>query len=179
MKIWCFVPYTNEKNLGKAYNEYCQIVPNDDDWILIKDGDLMFLTPDFFDLLTEHISENPNTGIFTCLTNRIANPVQLYKNNFSQIGDVGYHREIAMSIRNKKTTKLINRVISGMFMCFKKSTWKNVGKFTEDKKFLGVDHDFSRKVLNNKLDIRVMENIYVFHYYRLLEGGVGYMEHLL
>jgi GT2 family glycosyltransferase len=178
MKIWCFVPYTNEKNLGKAYNEYCELVPNDDDWIVIKDGDVMFLTPDFFELITEHISEHPDTGIFTCLTNRIGTLSQLYEGKISEIRDIGYHREIAMSIRNNKTTTLTNYPVSSLVMCFKKNTWKDVGKFREDKKFLGVDYDFSHKILNNGLDIRIMNNIYVFHYYRLLEGA-GYIEHLL
>jgi GT2 family glycosyltransferase len=177
MKIWCFTPFTPDKNLGKAYNEYCELVPNDDDWIIIKDADVMFLTPDFLELLTDHIKDHPNTGIFTCLTNRIGSPAQLYGGKISENADIKHHRKIAMSIKDNKTSKLCNHVISGMMMCFKKSTWRKVGGFPEDKIFLGVDYGFSRKVLNDGMVIRIMTNIYIFHYYRLVEGN-GYTDHL-
>src|SRR5690606_27666121 len=45
-KIWYSNPYSTQKNIGKALNEVCELVP-DDDWIGLQDGDMMYLTTDW------------------------------------------------------------------------------------------------------------------------------------
>src|SRR5690606_25808907 len=44
-QIWYFVPGAGDKNLGAALNRHCELVPSDDDWILIRDNDTAFLHP--------------------------------------------------------------------------------------------------------------------------------------
>jgi hypothetical protein len=168
--IYFFTPYSFEKNLGKAYNQYCDLVPNDSDWICIMDGDMMFVN-DFGSIIQAHITKRPDTGLFLCLTNRVKNTQQCYNGEISENSDLGYHAQIAkhLEVNKKLQVKEMNRVASGYLMCFKKETWKVVGKFYE-KGILAVDNKFSKAILDNGLKIRIMEDLYAIHYYRLLQG---------
>ena len=73
--------------------------------------------------------------------------------------------------------KYIEREISGMLMLFRKSTWKEVGKFNETG-LLGIDNEFSLSVVGNGGKIGIMCGVYILHYYRLMEGYM-YKDHLL
>jgi GT2 family glycosyltransferase len=173
--IYHFIPYSLEKNIGKAYNDYCKIVPNDDDWIAVQDADCMILTPNYGVLLQKYIYRYPETGIFTCWTNRIKPNnkninQQLIQEMFNE-RDIIKHREKALTLYslNNGGFKEITRIISGYFMMFKKKTWLEVGGFREEG-MLKVDNDFSRKVLQSGKKILLMQMLYCFHYYRMLEG---------
>ena len=56
-----------------------------------------------------------------------------------------------------------------------KKVWNEI-RFKEG--LLGVDWDFSQKVLDKGYPIYIMQGLYVFHLYRLGNGGVGYTKHL-
>jgi GT2 family glycosyltransferase len=172
--IYHFVPYSLEKNYGKACNDYCRIVPNNDDWIVIQDADCMILTPNYGTILQKYIYMYPDTGIFTIWTNRVKpnnkNLQQYLPEMFNEV-DIRKHREKALTLYslNNGNIKEINRIISGYFMMFKKSTWVEVGGFKEQG-ILKIDNDFSRKVLYSGKKILLMGMVYCFHYYRLNEG---------
>jgi len=174
--IHILTPYSTEKNLGKAYNNSVNLIP-DGDWVCVTDYDVMFLTPDCGVILQEYVNKYPDTGIFTCLTNRIhplANDQLL--NTVSENTDIKYH--ISLANEQKKQlyqVKDINHPISGFLMMFSKETWKK-SKFTEDKKCLGVDNFFSQSVLKFK-PIRVMLGLYVWHTYRI--NNITDKSHLL
>lgn len=165
--IHILTPYSNEKNLGKAYNESVSLLP-DNSWACVTDYDVMFLTPDCGRILHDYAVKYPETGIFTCLTNRI-HPMakdQLL-NGVSDFTDILIHTKIAQSQREKLyQVKEIDHPISGFLMMFSKKTWVN-HNFPEDRKCLGVDNVFSDSVLRSGLKICVMEGLYVWHSYRM------------
>ena len=176
--IFYFVPYSLERNIGKAYNQYMSLLPKDNDWGVLMDGDTMFLTFTWGHHIAEVIKNIPDAGIITCYTNRIAkNKVQLYGEDST---DIILHRAIAKKLDNefRGDYRKINQRISGFFMAIKKKTWKEVGKFPEiPNKILDIDGLFSNKVLSAGKDIYLMRGLYVFHYYRLAEGK-KYKDHL-
>ena len=176
--IYYFTPYSLEKNIGKSYNNYCNLVPNDSDWICLVDADVMFLTHNFGHQLNDIIEKYPNVGLFTCYTNRIGNSLQLYNNEFSKNPNILYHREIAKKLQKENYFKLkpLHQFISGHLMMFKKQTWLDVNKFDEEG-MLTIDNKFSYRVKKNGKQIMLMEGVYVFHYYRM-EEGKKYKEHL-
>jgi len=178
MSIFYFVPYSLEKNIGKAYNQYMALLPNDNDWGVLMDGDTMFLTFDWGHAIAEVIKKIPDAGIITCYTNRIAkNKVQLYGEDST---DIIIHRAIAKKLdkENRGSYRKIHQRISGFFMAIQKKTWKEVGKFPEiPKKILDIDGLFSRKILTAKKDIYLMQGVYKLHYYRMAEGP-KYKDHL-
>jgi len=175
--IFYVFPYSLNRNIGKAYNQYMALLPNDNDWGVLMDGDIMFLTFDWGHAIAEVIKKIPDAGIITCLTNRMRQKKQLYDESSP---DILVHRLIAKTLDEKYRgqVKKINTHISGFFMAIQKKTWKEAGKFPEvDGKLLTVDNAFSRKIIKSDKDIYLMRGMYVFHYYRFAEGK-NYTGHL-
>jgi len=172
MSIRVVVPFALDKNLGKAYNETLQHVP-EGDWVCLLDHDVMFLTSDAIKHLYEYVNLSPDTGIFTCYTNRL-HPLggqQLWNNEVSENRNIENHVGLAQYIQQTRLYQVteLKKHISGFLMMINKDTWNEI-KFNEDKKCLGVDNDFSDRVLKSGRKIRRMDGIYVWHTYRLING---------
>lgn len=177
MHIYYGIPYALDKNLGAEYNRYMELLPDDDDWMVFRDGDTMFLTFTWGHAIAEVINKLPDAGIITCRTNRIRQKLQRFKEDSS---DIIVHRLIAKDLDKKfrGQYRKIDKNISGFFMAIKKKTWLEVGKFHERAgKLIAVDSAFSKKIIQSGKIIYVMQGMYVFHYYRFAEGW-NYIEHL-
>jgi len=177
MHIYYGIPYSLERNLGAEYNRYMNLLPNDDDWMVLTDGDIMFFG-DWGHQIAEVIKKIPDAGIITCYTNRVAkNKAQLHGVDST---DILVHKVISRDLNNKfrGNYKKINQRISGFLMAINKKTWREVGKFPETpNKILDIDGLFSNKVLRANKGIYLMRGVYVLHYYRFLEGP-KYKDHL-
>jgi GT2 family glycosyltransferase len=165
------IPFSEDKNLGRAYNQAFEGV-EENDWVCLIDHDVMFLTPDAIGLMHEYVRSFPETGIFTCFTNRI-HPLsadQLLNGQLSENTNIDFHMQLAYNQKRFgiKVTE-INHVISGFLMLVSKKTWNEI-KFSESGKCLGVDNDFSANVLERGKKIYRMDSLYVFHTYRLKNG---------
>jgi cellulose synthase/poly-beta-1,6-N-acetylglucosamine synthase-like glycosyltransferase len=176
--VYYFTPFI-KNNLGEAYNHYCNLVPEDDDWITFIDGDVMQLHTNWGDIWHKIIHENDDAGIISCLTNRItkSNIDQLCHNMYDET-DILKHKAYAIKIFNENqysVKEMKNSFLSGFFFAFKKSTWKQVNGF--ENGILHVDKQFYRKVKKIKRCF-IATGFYVLHYYRLLEGHT-YKDHLL
>lgn len=167
--IWSFVPYDHEGNIADAYNRYCEVVPNDNDWIILWDADLMVLTPKYEHLMFEVAERNPQYSLWTIYTNRVTCRPQLIKSLFEE-SDIREHRKKALELYENYTysVKDIHRSISGYCMMFKKKTWEKIG--FSGKGLFGVDTIFSNKIRHGGGKIGLMEGVYGFHYYRFNEG---------
>jgi len=174
--IYYFTPYSLDKNLGAAYNHYMELLPNDDDWACFTDGDTMFLSSDFGHIINEVVEKFPDTGMFTCYTNRVSNKFQRYGGGFSEVADIRHHRNIAIVCERTGRGKILelNGMISGMMMIIQKKTWYD---FPFKDGLLSVDNDISKRLLIAGEKILLIKGIYLLHYYRLAEGR-GYKKHL-
>jgi GT2 family glycosyltransferase len=171
MRIHIKTPFDEEKNLGRAYNKAFEDI-EESDWVCLIDHDVLFLTPDAINLMYEYVRSYPDTGIFTCYTNRI-HPLacdQLLNGQLSENFNIDFHTQLAY---NQKRFGIhvteINHVISGFLMLVSKRTWNKI-KFPEHGKCLGVDNLFSQAVLNEGKKIYRMDSLYVWHSYRLVNG---------
>jgi GT2 family glycosyltransferase len=168
--IQYFTPFDVGKCIGKAYNESMSLLPNEDDWGCLLDGDTLFLTPNFgkqiIDIVTYY--KYLNVGLFTCLTNRIKNPYQKYNGIISEDSDIRNHIDIALKVQENHYLEIseIPRTISGMMMLVQKKVWASVGGFDEEG-ILQVDNKFSKKILLSHRKIYCMRGVYIFHTYRL------------
>ena len=176
--VYYFTPYDLGKNIGKAYNKHMALIPNDDDWGCLMDGDCCFLTPDWGSHINTVIKQNPTAQFFTCMTNRVGNLDQCYNrvidNTFSILAlkdkAVKCKKDYGHQIRPAKLP------ISGLFMLVKKELW-NKCKFKEDG-LLGVDNHYSmRAKKEHGAHCQVISGLYIFHYYRLKEG-IRHKDHL-
>lgn len=178
--LYFFTPYSTEKDIGKAYNQYMSLLPNDDDWAVLMDGDSMFLLPDFGHHIQSIIDKYPDVGLFTCYTNRVGCKEQCYNNILSEDPNILNHKQIALNLQREKRNNIkeIKKVISGVVMIVNKKTWEHVGKFPEEMGILSVDNHFSAQILRNRRKIFLMEGVYVLHFYRL-DTGIKEKSHLL
>ena len=177
--IYYFTPWSYCDNYGKTLNHYMELLPNNDDWAVIRDGDTMFLTEDWGKHFEEAINQVPHAGIITCFSNRVGkNHGQRWKGIMSADPDIGQHRKLALRIRKRFRGRItrLDRWIVGFCMAVKKSTWKRV-PFPEDHRVLNVDKFFSKTLLSAGYTIYRMDDMLVFHYYRLNEG-TKYTGHL-
>ncbi len=165
--IYFSSPSALDGNLGAAYNQYMRLLPFDEDWMCFTDLDVCFLSPDPHKQIQEIIDLYPDTGMFTCLTNRVGTLSQCLNGVISEDPNIINHATIAydLSINKRHDTSWMYNVISGHLMIVKKKTWVEVGGAMDG--LLGVDNDISRKILSNGHNIVLMEGLYVFHKYRI------------
>ena len=171
--IYYFTPTATNKDLGNAYNCYMGLLPNDDDWACLTDRDTFFLSSNYDTILNKAIEDNPDTGLFTCYTNRVGEKKQCYKGVISNNPDIVAHKVISDQLEGIYTYKELESV-SGFMMMVQKRTWNKI-KFK--KGLLGVDNWYSEDLVKAGYKIKLIEGLYMFHYYRLKEG-INYKAHL-
>jgi hypothetical protein len=163
MKIHYLTPYSSSGNIGKAYNEAISDLPNDC-YVCIRDGDTMFLAPDWGNQIEQIITDNPNYDLITCMTNRLG------INDICVVGmfdekDISKHIEVAQNRWETRGTEVLDFDIApGMLMIFHKSLWLK-HKFVE--KSIIFDKQFSQSVLKSGGKIGVATGLYIFHLYRM------------
>jgi hypothetical protein len=168
MKIYYSNPYSPEKTIGKALNEFCSIVPNDEDWIVLQDGDICYLTPTWGKLIYDSLKTNGSEfGLIGCYTNRLRGLHQLHNNQISNDHEMRLHYAIAKEYEAKEAkVNDINLLgVAGLFMAFQKKTWKQVSGF--DTQSIAFDTVFNQKVKALGYRTGLINNLYVYHCYRL------------
>lgn len=165
MKVCYSNPYNRGKNIGRALNEFCALVPNDS-WIILQDGDIMYLTDYWGTQIEDIITKNADYDLIGCMTNRLRNNHQLYMGKFSDDSDIRNHIIIAEQLQ-KEYYDIVERTekpISGMCMLFPKKTWIK-HQFKEDTP--SFDTRFSRDIQRSGGKIGIAKGLYVFHKYRM------------
>lgn len=175
------IPYRADKNLGKAYNEVFEKLPNESA-LCIRDYDTLWLTHDYNKHLDEYHRMHPN-AVLTCFTNRVSplSVPQLLSGRVDQSRDIALHIRQAEKLRKKYLepptpfgsaiymATEITRDISGMMMVIPRSVWLQY-PFPEDKLCLGVDTFWGREIRAAGIKILRMDGLYLWHSYRLLNG---------
>lgn len=177
--VWYINPGRGDKNLGRAYNDACNLIP-DDDWICISDQDALWWP----ELVLRQIEEIVNGvgqeyDLLGCMTNRLASEYQRpFPEDFDNM-DMRHHRERAEQLHRENYGIVTGerRLIAGLMMLFPKSTWNKV-KFKE--KTIIADTLFCRQIVGKRGKIGLMKGVYVMHYYRAHSNTPKkYKKHLL
>lgn len=167
--IYVNIPYRTDKNLSKAYNEAIRLIP-ENEFICLKDWDCYFLIPEHIAMIEKYTELYPD-AVLTCLTNRIhpLSQEQLYAGHVSENSDLKYHIKIAQTLSKKPYDVIeIKEHLSGFLMVFNKRIWERI-KF-DGEGCLGIDTNFRKQLQKNHIPMYVMQNIYVFHQYRIMTG---------
>lgn len=161
MIIHYITPFSASKNIGKEYNERISELP-DDCYIVLRDGDTMFLTPDWGRQIESIITANPDYSIITCKTNRLGLPDLVA--DFMDHSEISKHIDCANEVWDLfKTIISPTPIAPGMLMIFHKSVWEQ-NKFKE--KSIYFDREFSASVIAKGGKIGVALGLYIFHLYR-------------
>jgi hypothetical protein len=168
-------PYRTDKNLGKCYND---IMRMSEETVCFTDGDTMFLTPNFGHIIEDYHQRFPD-AVLTCRTNRIH---PLSKQLDGKMDEECNVRKLIIKAEERKGLKTVTEIkpgegLSGLLMVVPKSVWKKV-PFIENGGCLGVDSQFRIDLHAHGIKTYIMDAVFVFHQYRLLNGG-GYKKHLL
>lgn len=170
-KIYEFIPYSHEKNFSKAINQYCSIVPNDNDWIIIRDGDTSHTTSHWQSIIREVILKHGNEyALFGAKTNRIGSTHQRVKGMFN-IYDMREHWKKGQELfeTHQYNVEENKNGVAGFFMMFQKKTWNKI-KFDESKdRCKYFDTYFFQDIKRAKFKSADILGLYVFHFYRIWE----------
>lgn len=179
IKIYSFTPFAHDKNFGKACNDHCELVPNDEDWILLRDCDTTFLTPDFPQQIQSIVDKyHDKYDVIGCYTNRIGLEYQLYNKTFSEDTNIKNHIEIAKQLHEKYGDEVapLNKNIAGFFLLFSKKAWKEhpfeEGLLVSKKDYDGkvksgyIDYWFTNYFARKKR-VGIALGLLVFHVYRM------------
>jgi len=174
-QIRYITPYSADRNIGAAYNQAISELP-DDCYIVIRDGDTMFLTPDWGRQIEQIIVANPEYSVITCMTNRLGLPECLVDGVMND-ADIAGQIETAYSRWNDFGTSVkLAKVAPGMLMIFHKSVWGRC-KFRENS--IIFDREFSNSVLRSGGKIGIAQGFYIFHLYRYgMKKPQSYVSHL-
>lgn len=178
IKIWYSNPFRSDKNIGKALNDFCANVP-EDDWICLQDGDMIYLTPDWGKQIEDVVRMHGDKySLFGATTNRLGRDIQRYKGEFSNNHDMKYHAGLAKELSEKEWGEVKPAsMIAGMLMLFPKSLWNKI-KFKENTP--AFDDCFSKEVKRKGYKMAVMQGLYVYHLYRIWsDKPIGDKTHLL
>jgi len=150
-----------------VYNQAFNV--EDNDWVCLIDYDVMFLTHRSIPLMYRYVDAFPEAGMFVCFTNRI-HPLakdQLFLGKPSDDMDVKFWQIIA-SVQELEPLKVteIKHEVSGFLMLISKRVWQGL-LFSETGKSLGVDNDFSLRLLASGKKIYRMDTLVVWHSYRM------------
>lgn len=164
MKIFYLTPYNTDGNIGKGWNDAISDLP-DDCYIVCRDGDTMFLTPDWGSQIEAIIGAYMKEyQLLTCLTNRLSLAQCLYGGNISDDTNLSRHIEIANKCWNDDRYIVEpTQIAPGMLMIFHKSLWLK-HRFVE--KSIIFDKQFSKAVIDGGGKIGVAKGLYIFHLYR-------------
>lgn len=169
MEIYYSIPFSVEKNIGKAYNSFMELIPNDDDYACFVDGDTIFTTYNYGNIINNTILRYPDIGAFTCLTNRVKCDWQIAHGIDVTNNDIEYHREYGKKLYQIFNTYCEdvtdNTLFSGFFILLKKSVWKKINGFVENG-MLGVDNYLHKKIQENNEKLYIMRGLYLYHWYR-------------
>jgi len=175
MKLFTFIAYNTEGNLGKAYNECVELL-DDDDWFFFLDHDATFVQRDWYKKVKEIIEKYPQYDLFTTPMNRCGSPYQLIQGVDKNNHDIRYHREIGKVLFNIEGEEVVDitksSLLSGVTIIGQKKGWDKIGGAKDG--FLGVDNDIHAKYRDHGMRVGLIRSLYVYHWYR----GDGDTSHL-
>ena len=127
--IWFFTPYSFEMKLFEAYDLYMSLVVNNEDWVVLMDGDTLFFQSNFGHLIKDYIDQYPDTGMFVCFTNRIGCREQQFSDDLSIVDSLLIHYKIADFLCNNHHGEVTDLHSSSYFWIYDDPTEKKMGYY--------------------------------------------------
>jgi GT2 family glycosyltransferase len=145
---------------GAWLNEIMEASPSE--WVMIHDHDIFLANKNWYRILQEAITNKPDAGLFTCMTNRIGNPQQKIHNPSD---DIMEHIRLAEEFEKREPYIEATRPISGLMMLTSKTAWEKAGGFIENK-IIGLDNRYYGDIVRAGYKVYILNNLYVYHRYR-------------
>lgn len=171
--IHYLTPYDTEKNIGRAYNEAIENIGDDNDWIVVRDGDTMFPTPQWGKHIEDTLMKIGDAyQLIGAMTNRIGAEHQRVPGMWD-VWDMREHVLKAKELQENHyaVVEETDKGVAGFFLAFRKKTWKEI-RFTENKNEARIfDTVFYKNVRAKKMRVGIMKGLYIVHLYRPLSDS--------
>jgi hypothetical protein len=174
--IYFFTPYAFNRKLFDAWDHYMNLVSNPQDWICMMDGDVAFFRNDFGHHMERYTQKYPDISLLSCYASRSGTPWMMPPINQFENKNIIVHRQIAedCALNHSLALEVLNKRVTGHLMLLKKATWTkfrdNIQIASASRDLYGIDTIICKEILLGSGSISLMKGIYVFHYYRHLEG---------
>lgn len=159
------IPYSDERNLGAAHNEFMSLLP-EDGWGCLLDHDVMFTTREWHRQLSRAVFTDPK-GCFSGVTNRILCPFQQVEGVDMKNHEIRYHREIGTRLLEKDTVRDVTdepRTPGGFMMMLSKQAWRDAGGFPDGLHLMDKRMWTALKMVGRR--IYIIEGLYLYHWHR-------------
>lgn len=172
-QIWYFVPGAGDKNLGAAINRHCEIVPSEDDWILVRDNDTLFAQP-FINKQIEDIIERhgDDFDVLSCYTNRLGLKHQLPEGLMSEPSLIKLKEKSDYYFtKYYSDVERVYEPVAGLFLLFQKKTWR-AHPFEQglaEGEF--IDYRFTNGLLKRGYRLGLCKGIFLIHMYRIWKNA--------
>lgn len=163
MKILAMTPFAADMNLGRAYNEAMELLP-DDAWAVMMDHDAALTTRDWYRQIAEAIDFKPDAGAFVACSNRIGAFWQ--KAGDAESHDMHAHRVFGRSRLRVRTLLDVTDTMGfgGVAFAISKSAWRKAGGFVDG--MFCVDHQMHFALKRAGLRVYLLESWFVYHWRR-------------
>lgn len=165
-------------DIGGGLNDAIDLLP-DNAMVCVRDGDTLFMAPDWGRQLERIVSDNRAYDLMGCMTNRLRAPYQLHGGVLSCEDSVTRHQEIAAQrwhAHGTEVRELKSGPVAAMLMLFPKAVWKR-HPFVE--RSIYFDQKFTQDVRDNGGRVGIAQGFYLFHLYRWGQPNpCNYTEHL-
>lgn len=165
MKIHFLQPFSYELNIGKAYNEAIENIP-DEDFVCITDQDTLK-----FDLFAARMRQtlmsikDAENVLLTCRTNRLRRPNKQVIGTLFEERDLHKHHIFAENLwQFHKTRTEETDLAAGVCLTFNSGVLKKLGGFKESS--IVFDRDISSAYRKAGKRVLISQGIYLFHLYR-------------
>ena len=175
MTVHYIQPFAVDKDICKAYNQACKLIP-DEDWICITDMDTMFLHPDQ-KIMIDIVAKSGNADLYGCVTNRCNVPECVLPSMFDEMDLKKHFEKARQRLAYGTETMPHNGPIPGYFMLFSKKTWNEVQGFSIPE--YGVNYAFDQYFSAKIKRKAIIKGVYLLHLYRIWSDMPAWdVEHL-
>lgn len=163
MYLLTMIPYRDDANLGRAYNEAMALLPDEPDtWAIFLDHDATPTTGRWWHQFREAILTVPDAGAIVACTNRIAAAWQRAGDRV--INDIAWHRQYGKQRARVRTLLDITetRGWGGVMFALNRAAWQEAGGFADG---LGcVDHSIHHRMRAKGRRMYLHQGLYVYHW---------------
>ncbi|MFZ4705445.1 MAG: glycosyltransferase [Bacteroidales bacterium] len=170
--IWFFTPYSFNKKLFQAYDDYMNLVQDPTHWCCICDGDAAFLLADFGNQVQDYIDKYPDTGMFVCYASRSPYGHQMAPGIDPESDSIKYIFDNTLRMYEQDHLRVIemHQRVAAPILVIKKAKWNKyrdqIAAHAVSANIQAVDTAISDILKKNGEKILLMAGIQVYHYFR-------------
>lgn len=180
MRVSFISAFDTDKDIGGEYNRLIENIH--DEWIFIRDGDCMFLTPDYGKRISDIIEANKDAyDVIGFMTNRLNLHGHTQRvEGMDKIDSITDHIDTCERLWKKNGTTILDaktNPVAAMCMAFKREVWEKKHFFPKSVMFDSVFCEYARR---NGYKVGVAKGMYVLHLYRwkYKENPQDHFDHL-